>query len=129
VRYPGPLNVAHAWAYLPDLAKALVAVAEAREQFAAFETFGFPGHSVTGSEMLAAIARAVDRPLTRKVFPWWALMALSPFVAHWRELAELAYLWRSPHEIDGGKLRAAIGAAPETPFERAVAAALDPLSR
>ena len=30
VRYPGPLDVVHSWAYLPDLAQALVGLAEAR---------------------------------------------------------------------------------------------------
>ena len=129
VRYPGPLNVVHSWAYLPDFAKTLIKLAEARQNFAPFETFGFPGHAVSGAQMIAAIQTALGRQLRRRSFPWWALIGLSPFVAHWRELAEIAYLWRIPHRIDGAKLRQAIGDIPETPFPRAVAEALDPLSR
>ncbi|HEX2215808.1 MAG TPA: NAD-dependent epimerase/dehydratase family protein [Xanthobacteraceae bacterium] len=129
VRYPGPLNVVHSWAFLPDLARTMVRLAEVRRQFAPFETFGFPGHAVTGAELIDAMQRALGRELRRKSFPWWMLWALSPFIAHWRELTELAYVWRMPHRISGEKLRAAIGEIPETPFRRAVAAALDPLSR
>ena len=44
-----------------------------------------------------------------------------------RELTELAYLWNEPHRIDGQKLAAAIGEVPRTPFETAIAAALDDL--
>ena len=59
--YPGPLNVVHAWAYLPDLAATLVRLVEARAQFGEFETFGFPGHAVTGAEMTRAIEQALHR--------------------------------------------------------------------
>jgi len=45
VMYPGPLDRAHAWAYLPDMASAMVALAEKRDQLAPFEQFGFPGFS------------------------------------------------------------------------------------
>ena len=129
VRYPGPLNVVHSWAYLPDLAQTMVRLAAARQSLGPFQTVGFPGHVVTGAQMIAAVQRAVGRPLHRKTFPWLAIHAFSPFVAHWRELSELAYLWRLPHRIDGARLREAIGNIPETPFQKAVTRALDPLSR
>jgi hypothetical protein len=41
-----------------------------------------------------------------------------------RELAEIAYLWHEPHQIDGGKLAAAIGDVPHTPLDVAVTDAL-----
>ena len=129
VRYPGPLNVVHSWAYLPDLAQAMVRVAAARASFGQFEAFGFPGHAVTGMEMIGAVQRAVGRQLQRKTFPWLAIHAFSPFVAHWRELSEIAYLWRMPHRIDGTRLKGAIGEIPQTSFQQAVTTALDPLSR
>ena len=46
--YPGPLDVVHAWAYLPDFAATLVRLAKQRAEFAPYETFGFPGDAVTG---------------------------------------------------------------------------------
>ena len=42
----GPDHIAHAWAYLPDLARVFVKVAEQREQLAAYEVLHFPGELV-----------------------------------------------------------------------------------
>ena len=128
VTYPGPLDVAHEWAYLPDVAAALVRVAEIRATLPRFEAFGFPGYAVTGRELVAAIGRALGRPGMRvSTMPWFGLRLLSPVVPIFRELSEMAYLWNEPHRIDGRKLLAAIGKAQRTPFDAAVAAALDDL--
>ena len=40
--YPGPLDLAHEWAYLPDLATAMLRLAEIRGALPAFAAFGFP---------------------------------------------------------------------------------------
>jgi nucleoside-diphosphate-sugar epimerase len=125
--YPGALDVVHEWAYLPDLAAALVRLAEVRATLARFETFGFPGHAVTGRELVAAIARARGRGMQISTMPWFGLRLLSPVVPIFRELTEMAYLWNEPHRIDGKKLAAATGKVPRTPFDAAVAAALDDL--
>jgi nucleoside-diphosphate-sugar epimerase len=45
--YPGPLDVEHAWAYLPDFTATLVALAERRAKLPTLETFCFPGHTLT----------------------------------------------------------------------------------
>ena len=42
----------------------------------------------------------------------------------WRELAEMSYLWRVPHALDGTALHAAVGALPATPIDAALRAAL-----
>ncbi len=118
--YPGPLNVVHAWAYLPDLAATLVRLVEVRARFAEFETFGFPGHAVTGADMTRAIEQALHRRLKVSGMPWPFLRMLGIAVPTYRELAEMAYLWQVPHRIDGRKLEAAIGAVPHTPFETAI---------
>jgi nucleoside-diphosphate-sugar epimerase len=123
--YPGPLNVVHAWAYLPDLAATLVRLVEARTQFGDFETFGFPGHAVTGAEMARAIEQAFHRRLKVSGMPWPFLRMLGLVVPTFRELAEMAYLWQVPHRIDGSKLEAAIGTTPHTPFETAIMDTLD----
>jgi nucleoside-diphosphate-sugar epimerase len=125
--YPGPLDVVHEWAYLPDLAAAMVPLAEARAQFDAFESFGFAGHAVTGAEFTRAIMRALRRDMTIATMPWWFLRMIGPVVPTFRELAEVSYLWETPHRIDGRKLEAAIGVVPRTPFDTAIAASLDEL--
>ena len=125
--YPGPLDVVHEWAYLPDLVAAMVPIVEARAQFDEFETFGFPGHAVTGAEFTRAIMRALRRDLKVSGMPWWLLRRLGAIVPTFRELAEMSYLWDVPHRIDGRKLEAALGVVPHTPFETAISKSLDEL--
>ncbi|MEL6521256.1 MAG: epimerase, partial [Pseudomonadota bacterium] len=43
VTYPGPLDVPHAWAFLPDVGRATVALAEARQSLPRFLDLPFEG--------------------------------------------------------------------------------------
>src|SRR5215831_7021363 len=122
--YPGPIDLVHEWAYVPDLVAAMVRLAEIRSRLGGFDIFGFPGHAVTGREFTTAIARANGRGLQVKRMSWWLIHALRPFIPISRELSEMAYLWQEPHRIDGAKLEAAIGAVPHTPLDIAVTRAL-----
>src|SRR5215216_4287660 len=124
VTYPGPLDAVHAWAYLPDLATAMVRLAERRATLGAFETFGFSGHAVSGREMIHAMARAMQRDLRVKRMRWWMVKTVGQLFAMGRELAEIEYLWRVPHRISGEELKSLIGELPHTPLDQAVAAAL-----
>jgi nucleoside-diphosphate-sugar epimerase len=122
--YPGPLDVVHPWAYLPDLAETMVRLAEKRASFDRFETFGFPGHAATGSQLIAAIEAATNSKFNVRPMSWWMIKTFGQLLALGRELAELDYLWRVPHRISGEKLKAAIGEIPHTPLTDAVAASL-----
>jgi nucleoside-diphosphate-sugar epimerase len=122
--YPGPLGVEHAWAYLPDFAATLVRLAEQRASFGACETFGFPGHAVTGQEFIATIEAVTKSKFTLRPMSWWMIKTFGQLLAMGRELSELEYLWRVPHRIAGDKLKAAIGVVPHTPLLAAIAASL-----
>lgn len=126
--YPGPVDLVHEWAYVPNFASALVRLAGIRDQLAPFATFGFPGHAVTGREFTKAIAKVVQNRLQVKRMGWWLVRGLAPFVPLCRELTEIAYLWNEPHRIDGDKLHAAIGDVPHTPLDAAVARAIQGLA-
>lgn len=125
--WPGPGNLAHAWAYLPDLAEAFVALAGKSGELGKFEIFHFPGHSITGEDMAAAIGRATGKPQKLRGLPWWAFRAGGLVVPMWREIAEMSYLWSEPHRIVSGRLEAAIGTVAHTSLDRAVARALTEL--
>jgi nucleoside-diphosphate-sugar epimerase len=122
--YPGPLDVMHEWAYLPDLAHALVRLVEARARLEKFAEFGFAGHAVTGQQFTDAISRACRRDFKVGTMPWRMLRTLGLVVPVFRELSDIAYLWTTPHAVDGAKLAGVIGDLPHTPLEQAVAAAL-----
>jgi nucleoside-diphosphate-sugar epimerase len=122
--YPGPLDVVHEWAYLPDLVQAMVRLVETRAQLAPFTELGFPGHAVTGRAFTAAIARVCRREFKVDFMPWRLLRMMGIVVPVFRELSEISYLWSTPHAIDGTRLAAAIGEPPHTPLDQAIAAAL-----
>jgi nucleoside-diphosphate-sugar epimerase len=135
--YPGPMSLAHAWAYLPDLAKAFVAVAarpaqtRANTQRSSFERFHFAGHNLTGSELLQHVGAAADRLGLRpkKGFrhgglPWGLLRTVGLVYPAWRELARMAYLWQVPHALDGTALQRAVGPLQNTPPAQALHQAL-----
>jgi nucleoside-diphosphate-sugar epimerase len=122
--YPGPFDVVHTWAYLPDFAAALLRLAERRADFPPFETFGFAGHALTGSEMVAAIEAVTRRKFNVRIMSWWMLKTFGQLLALGRELSELEYLWRVPHRISGEKLERAIGKFHSTPLPQAIAATL-----
>lgn len=119
VTYPGPLDLAHAWAYVPDLAATFVRVAEARQSLARFENIHFAGYVLTGREFVAAIERAIGRPMKVAGLPWPLLRVGGLVVPMWRELAEMAYLWRRPHRLvtDAGHAQFM---ATATPFDVAL---------
>ena len=122
--YPGPLDTIHEWAYLSDVAQAMVQLAERRERLAPFATLGFAGHAVTGREFVAAISRACRRDFKIDYVPWRLLKMMGLVVPVFRELTDISYLWSTPHAIDGARLTEIIGDIPRTPLDRAITASL-----
>lgn len=128
--YPGPRHLPHAWAYLPDLAAAFVAVA-GRANAPAFETLHFEGHTLTGDELIAAIDKAAARLGLRPArgfrisgLPWALIGAVGLVHKPWRELARMSYLWRVPHALDGTRLAQVALLPPATPLVDALTQAL-----
>lgn len=118
--YPGPLDQIHAWAYLPDVARAAVLLAEQRDSFAPFEQFGFDGYTLTGAELVDHITRAVQKPQKISSMPWFIIPVLGLFQPVIREVYEMRYLWRVPHRVDGTKLHRMFPDFKHTPVEDAM---------
>ena len=124
IAYPGPHTVGHTWAYLPDVAETIAQLLE--RDLGAFEVFHFEGHWFErGVQIAEAVRRVVGNPrLPIRSFPWWALYAASPFVAMFREIIEMRYLWREPLRLDNAKLKGFLGSEPHTPIDQAIATTL-----
>ncbi|MCE3001221.1 MAG: NAD-dependent epimerase/dehydratase family protein [Xanthomonadaceae bacterium] len=124
--YPGPDDVVHAWAYLPDLARSFVMLAE-RHDLPVACRLHFPGHALTGREFLDAVQRAAtglrlphSAALRRGRTPWWAIALVAWAAPMLRELLRMSYLWRVPHRLSATGLRDAIGRIPTTPIDTAL---------
>ena len=120
VTYPGPRDVVHAWAYLPDLARAFVAIAENAGGLSRFETFQFGGHNITGAELIAALEQAHGEPLKTASFPWPVIRLGGLVYPMWREIYEISYQWKTPHSVVGEKLETVTGPLRHTPLAQAV---------
>lgn len=120
--YPGSLDVPTAWAYLPDLARTFVAVADKRAVLPEFATLNFAGHQISGRQWLELLQpHAMQQGWTRgattlrvKTLPWgvirWLVWAVPTFGA----LLEMKYLWDRPYALANGALTALIGPEPQT---------------
>ncbi|KQY30330.1 hypothetical protein ASD38_08605 [Caulobacter sp. Root487D2Y] len=125
VTEPAAKGLAHAWAYLPDLAETMARLLDRADRLAAFEVFHFGGHLLAWGEMAASVRRVTGQPkLPVMGFPWWLVVALSPVVRVFGEMAEMRYLWREPMVLDDRKLQAFLGEVPHTPLDFAVGASL-----
>lgn len=122
---PGGHGVPHAWAYLPDVARAGVDLLEQREVLAAFDVFHFEGYELDTTAMIGAIRTALGDPRRGTLgLPWWLLRAAAPFSPMLRCLLTMRYLWEEPVLLDGAKLRAALPALRVTPLAEAVGTTL-----
>lgn len=122
--YPGSMDVMHAWAFLPDLARAMVHLANIQDKLPNFCEFGFGGTSITGADLQTEIEAQLGRKLKRKRMHWGVIKLLSLFQPMMREVLEMRYLWDVPHQIDDAKLRVAIPDFQPTPLTEVVAKAI-----
>ncbi len=91
----------HAWADLSDLGRGVAALADQLPTLPAFNDIGFAGLTFSANDLAAEAARRLQRPVTLKQFPWWALRLAAPVWELGRELGEMRYLYDTPHSIDG----------------------------
>jgi nucleoside-diphosphate-sugar epimerase len=124
VANPAAPGIGHQWAYLPDVAATITALIDRRTALEPFAVFHMAGHwDPDGRALPEAVCRAVTRHGAEArvtAFPWWLVRLGAPFVATFRELQEIRYLWRQPVRMDNRKLVAVLGAEPHTPLDVAV---------
>lgn len=101
---PGKTDVMQAYCYLPDWARAAVALSEMREQLQTFEDIPFAGHCFTVQDLQREIQKALNRKIRITNFPWLVMKLAAPFWEMARELNEMRYLWNTDHRLDGTKL-------------------------
>ena len=122
--YPGPTDLPHAWAYLPDVAQTLVLLATQRAELRGARSFHFGGHTLSGVQLHQALEQLTGRRLQLRSFPW-GMIRLAALVSPMpRALLAMRYLWQRPHRLRDSALRAALGSVPHTPLPQALAAAL-----
>jgi nucleoside-diphosphate-sugar epimerase len=126
--YPGRPDIPHAWAYLPDVARAAADLVERREALPRFAEISFPGHTLTGQALGELCAAALGRPVRIAPFAWWQLALAMPVWPMARHLREMRYLWDMPHRLEAETLAASLpdfrASSPAEAVGSAVGAAL-----
>ena len=97
--YPGDPDAAHAWAFLPDMARAAVGLANKRHDLAQVTDVAFPGYTLTGRELAALCGAALGRDVKVKRMAWWPIRMARPFWRMAAPLLEMRYLWDKPHHL------------------------------
>ncbi|MEO5687949.1 MAG: NAD-dependent epimerase/dehydratase family protein [Burkholderiaceae bacterium] len=131
--YLGTRTLPHAWAYLPDMARAMVGLCEL-DTLPDFVDIPFEGSSLTGDQLLDAIedvARGAGiggaRPFKRSGAPWPLFRVMALVLPLWREILDMRYLWETPHRLDGRALANWLPSFRATPLPLALRASLDEL--
>lgn len=125
ISYPGPLNVPHAFTYLPDVAATMVALAEKRHMLGVFEDVAVPSFALTGAELAEEIGDLLDRPIRAKPMAWWPVRLAGLVWPMGRALVEMRYLWSKPHHIDARRHAELCPELKQTPLRVALSRALD----
>ena len=120
ITYPGRLDAPHSWAFLPDLARAAVELAEMRIDLDEVEEVTFEGYTLTGAELAQALAAATGFEVRAQQMSWWPLRLARPVWPMARHLIEMRYLWDTPHRLCGAKLRHLCPQYRDTPLDEAL---------
>ena len=110
---------AHAW--LPDMARAGVMLAEKRAELPGFTDVCLPGLTVSTNQIAAAISQQTGRNLQVKTFPWWLFTVTAPVWELAREMKEMRYLYSTPHRLSGDRLAQILPEFTGTSLERVIA--------
>ena len=129
---PSRPGASHQWAYLPDVAQTMVRLLQKEADLAAFASYHFAGfQDADGTQFASAIQRVVAAQTGVKPgisqFPWWLIRVASPFVAVFKEMLEMRYLWEQSIRMDNHQLLAELGQEPHTPIDEAIKASLEGL--
>lgn len=92
----------HSFTYVPDVARALMTVADAPDSFG--EAWNVPNApDRTLRDLLELFATAIGQPLKIQVMPKMMMSALGLLNVNVREMKEMLYQWERPFIVDSSK--------------------------
>lgn len=124
ITLPGPADTRQAMCYLPDWARAAVALAEMRQDLPGFVDVPFAGHTLTARELKSGIEKLRGRDIRFVRFPWWLFRLTGPIWELARELTEMRYLWNTDHALSGERLKQLLPEFETTPIDEVLRSVL-----
>jgi len=126
VMSPGDPDALQANCYVPDWARAAVALAEKPDQLQVFEDIPFPGLTFSASQLRDMLQDILQRPLKLVKFPWMFFKIASPFWELAREIGEMRYLWSTSHQLSDKKFKLLLPDFQPTPLAEVIKGTLPP---
>ena len=110
-----------AYAYLPDMARAAVALADIRATLPPFADVPLPGLTLSMADLAAQITAQTGKPMAIKPFNWLQIRLLAPIWELARELLEMRYLYNLSHSLAPQTLARLLPDFHATPLRQVVA--------
>lgn len=124
VRWPGRVDVPHALHHLPDIARALVTLAD--HDAADGRAWILPAApALTPQEFVARIAATTGRPAPISPTPRAVLRLVGLFDRAAGELPDIWYQYDRAWTVDDGQFQRAFGPQPPTDWDEGIAATVD----
>lgn len=117
VTVPGAIDTLQAMCFLPDWARAAVALAEMRGELGAFEDVPFAGYTLTARDIRDGLEQILKQELKFVRFPWWLFTLTAPVWEFAREMNEMRYLWSTDHALSDTRLLQLIPDFAVTPLD------------
>ncbi len=117
--FPGETDIKRAYAFLPDLARAAVLLAEQRNTLDRFTDITFEGYTLTAKQMAQSIAEARGHDVRIKQLAWWQLRLVWPFMPDMKHIFEMRYIWNTEHWLDNAEFAKRVPDFEPTPMAEA----------
>jgi nucleoside-diphosphate-sugar epimerase len=115
----GDPDLPHSFTYVPDIARALISVADADDAFGqAWNVPNAPDRTVR--DVLTLVGDSLGREPKIQAMPKWMMSAVGVFNTNVRELKEMLYQWERPFHVDSSKFAERFW-SDSTPFEDGLA--------
>jgi nucleoside-diphosphate-sugar epimerase len=120
----GPIDTPHEFIFVPDLAKALIALSGKEEAYGKAWNLAGPG-LITTRQFAELVFAAVHQKPRLRVAGKTMLRVLGLFSPLMRELVEMHYLWTTPVKLDDTRLRQLLPDLHKTPYADGIRLTLD----
>ena len=130
---PGPVDVQHTWAFLPDAA--LVAERVVRKRIhdndaPAHMVLPFAGHVFSFADVKRELKSMTGHTLKTSSLPWPLFTALGLFIPLLRDVVKMRYLWQHDIRLNESALVSYLGTVPaKTPLRDAICRTIPALQR